>query len=66
MDEVLEFVSPSHSRIEWLDGPQGYEVSISMNAIHALDYQMIDDGQNATKEEQLKGTYNFLSCGCID
>ena len=22
MDEVLEFVSPSHSGIEWLDGPQ--------------------------------------------
>ena len=22
MDEVLEFVSPSHSRIEWLDRPQ--------------------------------------------
>ena len=22
MDEVLEFISPSHSRIEWLDGPQ--------------------------------------------
>ena len=23
MEEVLEFVSPSHSAIEWLDGPQG-------------------------------------------
>ena len=22
MDEVLEFVSPSHSEIEWFDGPQ--------------------------------------------
>ena len=22
MEEVLEFVSPSHSAIEWLDGPQ--------------------------------------------
>ena len=22
VDEVLEFVSPSHSEIEWLDGPQ--------------------------------------------
>ena len=22
MDEVLEFISPSHSGIEWLDGPQ--------------------------------------------
>ena len=22
MDEVLEFVSPSHSKIEWLDRPQ--------------------------------------------
>ena len=22
MEEVLEFVSPSHSGIEWLDGPQ--------------------------------------------
>ena len=22
MGQVLEFVSPSHSRIEWLDGPQ--------------------------------------------
>ena len=22
MDEVLEFVSPSHSGVEWLDGPQ--------------------------------------------
>ena len=22
MDEVLEFVSPNHSGIEWLDGPQ--------------------------------------------
>ena len=22
MDEVLEFVSPSHSELEWLDGPQ--------------------------------------------
>ena len=23
MDEVLEFVSPIHSEIEWLGGPQG-------------------------------------------
>ena len=22
MDEVLEFVSPSHSGVDWLDGPQ--------------------------------------------
>ena len=32
MDKVLDFVSPSHSRIEWLDTPQEYEVSMSMNA----------------------------------
>ena len=32
MDKVLEFVSPSHSGLEWLDRPQEYEVSISMNA----------------------------------
>ena len=44
MDEVLELVSPSHSEIEWLDRPQEYEVSMSMNARHALDYQMIDGG----------------------
>ena len=50
MDKVLEFVSPSHSRIEWLDRPQEYEVSISMNAWHALDYQMIDEDQDTTKE----------------
>ena len=42
MDEVLEFVSPSYSRIEWLDRPQEYEVSMGMNARHALNYQMID------------------------
>ena len=30
---------------------------------HTLDYQLIDEGQDATKEGQLKGTYNFLSCG---
>ena len=44
--KVLEFLSPSHSRIEWLDRPQEYEVSMSMNAWHALDYQMIDGDQD--------------------
>ena len=52
VDEVLEFVSPSHSGIEWLDGPQEYEVSVSMNAWHALDYQMIDGDQDTTKERE--------------
>ena len=30
------------------------------------DYQLIDEGQKTTKEGQLKGTYDFLSCECID
>ena len=50
MEEVLEFVSPSHSGIEWLDRPQEYEVSMSMNARHALNYQMIDGDHDTTKE----------------
>ena len=33
---------------------------------HTLDYQLIDEGQDTTKERQLKGTYGFLSCGCIN
>ena len=59
MDEALEFVSPSHSRIEWLDWPQEYEVSMSMNAWHGLDYQIIDGGQDTTKEGQLKEHITF-------
>ena len=50
MDGLLEFVSPSHSGIEWLDSPQEYEVSLSMNAWHALYCQMIDGDQDATRE----------------
>ena len=33
---------------------------------HTLDYQLIDEGQKTTKEGQLKRTYDFLSCGCMD
>ena len=29
-------------------------------------YQLIDEGRNTTEKGQLKGTYHFLSCGCID
>ena len=65
MDDVLEFVSPIHSEIERLDGPQEYYTSKNTNAWHKLDYQLIDKDQNATTEGQLKGTYIFLSCGCI-
>ena len=54
MDEVLEFVSPSHSEIERLDRPQEYEVSTSMNVCHALNYQMIDGGQITTKRDNPK------------
>ena len=50
MDKVLEFVFASHSRIEWLDTPQEYEVSMSMNARHALNYQVIDGDHDTTKE----------------
>ena len=32
MDKVLEFVSPSHSKIEWPDEPQEYEVPMNTNA----------------------------------
>ena len=33
---------------------------------HTLDYQLIDEGQKTTKEGQLKRTYDFMSCECID
>ena len=60
MDEVLEFVSPSHSIIEWLNRPQEYEVSISMNARHALNYQMIDRDHDTTKgRDNLKEHITF-------
>ena len=65
MDEVLEFVSPSHSELEWLDGPQERQAPMN-ECSHTLAYQFIYEGQNITEGRQLKGTYNFLSCGCID
>ena len=65
MDEVLEFVSPIHSEIERLDGPQEYYTSKNTNARHKLDYQLIDKDRKTTKAGQLKGTYGLLSCGCI-
>ena len=46
VDKVLEFVSPSHLKIEWLDIPQEHEVPVSKNAGHAQDYQMIDGDQD--------------------
>ena len=49
MDEVLEFVSPCHSEIELLDGPQEYEAPMN-ECTHTLDYQLIDEGQKSTKE----------------
>ena len=33
---------------------------------YTLDYQLIDEGQKTTRAGQLKGTYDFLSCECID
>ena len=33
---------------------------------HTLDYQLIDEAQKKAKEGQLKRTYDFLSCGCIN
>ena len=32
MDKVLEFVTPSHSGIEWLDGPQEEQALMNTNA----------------------------------
>ena len=65
MDEVLEFVSPSHPGMEWLDRPQESWASMNERTI-TPDYQLIDKGQKTTKEGQLKRTYGFLSCGCMD
>ena len=64
MDEVLEFVSPIHP--EW-NGLIDHKSSGNdeHGCITTPEYQLIYKGQKTTKDGQLKGTYDFLSCGCM-
>ena len=66
MDEVLEFVSPSHPGIECLDVTTGVMGIDKHDYTTTPYYQLIDKDQKATKEGQIERTYDFLSCGCID
>ena len=64
MDEVLEFVSPIHP--EW-NGLTDHKSSGNdeHGCITTPEYQLIYKGKKTTKDGQLKGTYDFLSCGCM-
>ena len=58
MDEVLEFVSPSHSGRNGLTGHKSSGID-KHEYITTPDYQSIDEGQNTTKEEQFEEHITF-------
>src|SRR4051812_3626699 len=63
-NEELELVSPRHSEMVCLDGPQEYLASEDTNAHLLLGYQLVDKGWKATNEEG-HARDRVLRCVCI-